>query len=344
MSRSRWIAKVAAAVMAGACAHVKAKPGRLIPDVTFTRYSPLSRIAEIARRMLTPLTQLRGSSMLAASGQRLNDQAVDLSKEKFDIYLPAGDPPKNGYGLLVFVAPWETSTRPNFWRPGLDKHRLIFVSANASGNETKVYDRRMPLALLAYENVRAAYPVDPSRVYIGGLSGGSRVAEMTALGYPDVFRAALLNAGSDPIGGTQGIHLPPADLFARFQRIHLVYVTGEQDDLNLHDDTVSRDSMRDLCVFDVVVRNAPRLGHEPLDGASFGKALDDLERRGTIDEGKLAACNERLSREIAARLASVREAMQRGDRETARSRLSAIDTEYGGLAAGGIAELDALLR
>ena len=70
--------------------------------------------------------------------------------------------------------------------------------------------------------MRARYPIDPKRVYVGGLSGGSRAAEMTALAYPDVFRGALLNAGSDPIGGEAGIYLPPAELFRRFQETKLV--------------------------------------------------------------------------------------------------------------------------
>ena len=58
----------------------------------------------------------------------------------------------------------------------------------------------MPLALLAYENIRRSHTLDANRVYVGGMSGGSRVALRVALAYPDVFRGALLNAGSDPIG------------------------------------------------------------------------------------------------------------------------------------------------
>jgi poly(3-hydroxybutyrate) depolymerase len=52
------------------------------------------------------------------------------------------------------------------------------------------------LALIAAQNAMAQYSVDPQQVYIGGFSGGSRVALRLALGYPDVFHGALLNAGS----------------------------------------------------------------------------------------------------------------------------------------------------
>jgi hypothetical protein len=327
-----------------ACAHgPPPKPGQLYPDVVFTHPSPLASNAEIARRMLTPLTQERGAEMMAATRQTFRDQPVEVSKEHFAVYVPAGEPPKEGYGLLVFVTPQETSIKPNYWRPALDKRHLLFVSAAGSGNETKVYDRRMPLALLAYENMRAQYPIDPKRVYIGGLSGGSRVAEMTALGYPDVFVGALLNAGSDPIGGKQGIHLPQPELFERFQRMRIVFITGEHDEDRQHEDIVARDSMRDRCVFDTEIRIAPRLAHEALDAASLNRALDDLDRRGSIDDGKLRECNLGLAREIEARLGEVRADLRAGDKQRARDRLDAVDGEYGGLAAKGVLELDALL-
>ena len=51
-----------------------------------------------------------------------------------------------------------------------------------------ILERRLPLALLGYWNARSRYPIDPDRVYVGGLSGGSRVAQIAALAYPDVFR------------------------------------------------------------------------------------------------------------------------------------------------------------
>lgn len=341
---NRW-RNLVLAVGIAACAHgPPKKPGQLFTDVVFDRSSTLSSNDELLHRMLTPLTQKRGEEMLQATGQKLRDQPIDLAKEKFTLYVPAGDPPKEGYALLVFVAPWEVPTKPNFWRPALDKHQFLFVSASGAGNETKVYDRRMPLALLAYENMRARYPVNPARIYIGGLSGGSRVAEMTALGYPDVFRGALLNAGADPIGGSDGIHLPSRELFDLFQRMRIVFVTGEHDEQNLHDDLVSRVSMRDRCVFNVDVRVAPRLGHEPLSPEAFGRALDDLEKPAAVDEQKLAECNQKLQGELQKRLGAVRAALDDGDRGRARRMLSAIDTEYGGLAARQVSALDDALR
>jgi pimeloyl-ACP methyl ester carboxylesterase len=198
----------------------------------------------------------------------------------------------------------------------------------------------LPLALLGYENVRALYPIDPKRVFVYGLSGGSRVAEVAALAYPDVFRGALLNAGSDPIGGEEGICLPPADLFHKFQETRLVYITGVHDELNLHADRVSRDSMLEWCVFDLSLKEAPRLGHLPLDPYSLDRSLDALEQRSPVDAEKLSRCNANIQRELAAKLADAEAAIARGDSDGALSRVKEIDRRYGGLAAPAIVELE----
>ena len=317
-------------------------PRAVQTDFVFDRYTPLASNAEMARRTLPPLT-VRWMQGHEQKGNRLREQAIDLTREKFAVYLPAGPMPKEGYGLLVFIAPWPELTRPQSWRSPLDRRGIIFVSAENSGNDVKILDRRLPLALLAWENVRMRYPIDPRRVYVGGLSGGSRAAEVAVLAYPDVFRGALLNAGSDPIGGERGIYLPPLDLFRQFQTARLVFVTGERDDLNLRDDELTRSSLRDFCVYNFEIRDAPKLGHEALDLRSLERALQALERNATPDPVAQARCNERVRSELAGQLAEVEAAIARGDREAARSRLQAIDSHYAGLAGPELVELYARL-
>lgn len=332
--------RAAIVVMLAACA---AAVGRSESDVVFTRYSPLSRNAEIARRALPPLTYRRFEQTLVARGLRLQEQAIDLANERFDLYVPPGPPPVRGFGLLVFLSPSPQGLRPRFWRAPLDRHGLIFVSPQNAGNDANILDRRVPLALLAYENVRARYPIDDERIYVGGLSGGGRVAEIVALAYPDVFHGALLNAGADPIDGRDGIYKPSAELFRRFQRTRLVYATGGEDAGVLAQDEVSRRSMLDACVFDIRNETVFGKGHEALDAVAMDRALDDLEAPRAVDEAELARCNARVEREIAAALADAAAAIARGDRDGARAKVKAIDARFGGLAAAGIGELDARL-
>ena len=177
-------------------------------DVIFTEYSPLSRSVELARRLLSPLANIALSRASAASPLRL--QAIDLSKETFVVYVPAKQP-ELGYGLLSFIPSWQNARMPAGWADVFDEKGVIFVSAAKSGNEENVIDRRIPLALLGAHNIMLRYRIDPGRVYVGGFSGGARVALRVALAYPDLFSGALLNAGSDPIADKEAF-LPPDDL------------------------------------------------------------------------------------------------------------------------------------
>jgi hypothetical protein len=80
----------------GGCAHGSAAPASLASlqqDVTFTRYSPLSRNAEIARRTLTPLTFQRGQQMLSTTGQALREQPIDLAQERIASLVVVRNPP-----------------------------------------------------------------------------------------------------------------------------------------------------------------------------------------------------------------------------------------------------------
>ena len=330
------------ALALGACAH--GPPGRVEKDVVFTEYPASARTDEILRRIMTPLELERARRALASRGAEVAEHPLDLSKERFTIYVPAGAPPPRGYGLLVFVAPWEQATEPRRWRPPLDRHGVIFVSASRSGNESKAFERRLPLALLAAENVRARYPVDPARVYVGGVSGGARVAQAVALAFPDVFRGVLLTVGSGPIGGRLGLRVPPAELFRRFQETRVVLATGADDAAAIEDDERTRASLRSWCVFDVQVIARPGLGHEPLDAHGLDLALEALDRRPATDAAALARCDDGLARSVSARLAAAEAALAAGDRKGARARLDDLDAEYGGLAAPASLALDARLE
>src|ERR1700761_1591029 len=186
----------------------------VINNVVFSQYSSASSSTELVRRLVTPLKGWRLQQHAASTGVAIVDQPIDLSHERFALYVPAKEPP-DGYALLVFVPPWDDAQVPAAWTSILERHGMIFVSAANIGNDTNLLDRRDPVSLLAATNVMARYRVNPRRVYISGFSGGSRVALRLALGYPDLFHGALLEAGSDPIGSA--VPLPPRALLEQFQ-------------------------------------------------------------------------------------------------------------------------------
>ncbi|MDP9010548.1 MAG: hypothetical protein M3N91_17885 [Pseudomonadota bacterium] len=312
-------------------------------DIVFSDYSALSSSAELLRRLLSPLNADQVSKRLSHSAVALREQPIDLAQERFAVYVPTHSRTQ-GYGLLVFVPPWEKAMLPQGWAEILDRHGVIFVSAANSGNEANVLDRREPLALLAAHNALQRFRVDPQRIYIGGFSGGSRVALRLALGFPDVFRGAFLDAGSDPIGDAQ-TPLPPAELFSRFQEMtRIVYISGQDDAANIEKDSASTRSMLEWCVFDWYAERSPWSGHEVAGAAALGRALDMLDKHVKSNLARLENCRLHINRELAKQIDQANALLAAGNVEGARRLLNKIDARYGGLAAPRSVDLAARIE
>ena len=344
-SAARWLYRSAFVLRAGIAAVVltagaQTAPSGLKDDVVFTAYSSVSNAAELVRRLCSPLTALRLNQSAERASQTLLGQPIDLTKERYSVYVPAHPhSPQGTYSLLVFIPPWSRAEVPRQWISTLNRYNTILVTAARSGNDAPTLDRREPLALLAAHNIMQQYPIDPQQVYIGGFSGGARVALRLALGYPDVFRGALLNGGSDPIG-TADVPLPPAELFRRFQEsTRLVFLTGEHDQENLASEMHTRQSLDKWCVFDVVSVNEPRTAHELADGSTLGRSLEALLSVRKTPSGKLAGCRARIDAELSAHLKQVEDAFARGESASAKQLLEKIDDRFGGLAAPQSVEL-----
>jgi pimeloyl-ACP methyl ester carboxylesterase len=312
--------------------------GEVIREAVFSDYTELSSNPELVRRSLSPLAAARLERELAQTGKKMATQPVDLAQERFLVYVPS-QPPAHGYGLMVFIPPWQDARLPRGWEAVLDEFGVIFVTAARSGNDENVPGRREPLALLAAHNLIKRYSVDSAHVYVAGFSGGSRVALRLALAYPDLFRGALLNAGSDPVGGPE-LPLPRADLLLKLQSsTQLVYVTGELDAARAIDDLQSVHSMRRWCVFNVDHFLEPRVPHQVATAAALKRALGELIRGAEPNAVKLATCRSALEAELAAKLRSVESLIEEGKIPKARKRLQDVDEQFGGLAAPRSLEL-----
>ncbi|AHX16460.1 hypothetical protein CH75_21415 [Dyella jiangningensis] len=300
-------------------------------DMVFDQYPELATSSQLIRRLLSPLNAQRIRQQARATGITIREQPLDLSKERFTVYVPT-HAPANGYALMVFVPPWDEAKIPLTWIPVLERRGIVLVTAAQSGNDEDVLDRREPLALLAAANAMSRYHVDPRRVFIGGFSGGSRVALRLALGYADLFHGVLLDAGSDVLG--QQVPLPPRELLERFQAsTRVVYLTGATDTSRQEADRQSRQSLKRWCITDIDARTIPWTGHEIADPSAFDRALESLERRTPDDAASLTACRARNDSELGEQLDAAEATLARGDRDHARSQLQQIDLHFGGLAA-----------
>jgi hypothetical protein len=341
MRRSpRFLALACAlAALDAAVATAVGPAGTTLRDVVAAEDTPYAENAELMRRMASPLTRLAEERTLATSAATLARHPLDVASERFLIYQPAAQPPPHGFALLVFVPPWQDARLPPGWAMVLERFGVVLITAARSGNDENPVSRRVPLALLAAAEARRRFPIDPERVYVAGFSGGSRIALRIALAYPDVFRGAILDAGSDPIG-TPEVPLPPQDLLALFQsRTRLVYITGERDPDHLADDAQSIRSLHQWCVANVDEAVQPHVQHEVALPGALSQALGSLAVRARVDPGKLTRCRAGLAVDLDARLREVEELTARGATHEAAARLREIDERFGGLAAPRSVEL-----
>jgi pimeloyl-ACP methyl ester carboxylesterase len=275
---------------------------------------------------------------LAHAKTTLGDHALDLAAARFMIHAPPR-PPAAGYGVIVFIPPWDRAVLPSGWGDVLDRSGFVFVTAANSGNEASILGRRIPLALAGLAEVARRYPIDPRRVYIAGLSGGSRVAMRVALGYPDVFPGAILNAGSDLVG-TPDAPLPPRELMLRLQsEARWILMTGDRDELNANKDLATEISLSGWCMTAVDAVRLSGKGHEILDADALARAIANLARPVRPDAAKLAACRARLDREVDAEADKIRGQTTAADKVGARDRLKRLDARFGGWAAARTEDL-----
>ncbi len=337
--RARAAASITLLISASIAAQ---SPSGLQERVVFHEYSPLASEVTVVRRLLSPLAAGQIERSLQESRQQLREQSIDLAAEGFTVYVPRVAP-AHGYALLVFVPPWPEARLPSGWAAVLDRYGVIFVSARNSGNEANDLGRRAPLALLAAYNLMSRYPVDAERVYVGGFSGGARVALRLALAYPDLFHGALLNAGSDPLDA--GPPTPPSpQLLQQFQESsRLVYVTGERDTVHLNMDADSLRSLHQWCVFDAEAEDTLAAAHAVADANAFGRALNALLHPAPPAVGKLTACRAAIAQRVAEQLKEVAALIASDQRADAQKLLLAIDRHFGGVAAPQSLELQSQL-
>src|SRR4029077_18262325 len=165
------------------------------------------------------------------------------------------------------------------------------------------------------------------------------IALRLALAYPDLFRGAILNAGSDPIG-TLELALPPRELLFKFQSsTRLVYLTGERDTAHAVDDQMSLRSLHQWCVFSAENYVLPRVEHEVAPPEALARALGGLLESAPPDPARLASCPSQIETELAARLQEVESLTTSGKRAEAEKLLKKVDERFGGLAAPRSVEL-----
>ncbi|HEV7608225.1 MAG TPA: PHB depolymerase family esterase [Steroidobacteraceae bacterium] len=203
--------------------------------------------------------------------QTANQLAVTLDPDtvvRFRIRVPKADPPG---GILVFVKPVDSGDLPKDWATILDRKNLIWIAADDFGNR-RPSAQRVLVALMALKLVQNTQAFDAKRVYVGGMSGGGRIASTIMTRFPQRFAGALYIVGADPWTEAEQPLIP------RIARNRYVFVTGSRD--------FNQGEMKRLFakyqaagMTQAMLMDLPGFGHEYPDAEQFGKAIDFLDAR-----------------------------------------------------------------
>jgi predicted esterase len=156
------------------------------------------------------------------------------------VYVPDSYTPDQKFGLFVWVSPEGRGGMPRDWLETINEKKLIWIGPDNIGNQRHI-DHRCRLVVEAVLQMREAYNIDPDRVYVGGFSGGGKIAAMTAVNYTELFTGAFSICGpifykQIPTGRKKGEFYPqgyypppPAALKLAKSRLRHVLLSGSED-------------------------------------------------------------------------------------------------------------------
>ena len=306
-------------------------------QTTFDQTTPLAGSVEIFKRMLHPPAY----EGVMASSLPSEQQVIDPTREHWQVYVPEDYDGSAPYGVLVWVAPWDTLGMPSGWQSILKAHHLIFVSAGNSGNDQSVPMRRVPLALTGLVNIEARYKTDPARLYIAGFSGGGITASVMAAAYADVFTAGMFVSDADGLG-TENEPVPPLDRFELMQsRGRYVFLVGTEDPVNEGVINPASSAYVDHCVLRVRKLSMLNEGHRDVDARYLSSALNYLDSPPDVKLEAQSACEQKLQARRADAIAAVRASLAADDRDKAKAALAELQMVYGPLAEPEFSHLSA---
>ena len=189
----------------------------------------------------------------------------------WEIHVPETYDAANPAGLMVYISPSDKGYMPRGWQPVLDEENFIWISANESGNKTKV-GRRMVFAVLGPQIVKKHYQIDDDRVYLSGFSGGGKVSGMVAINFANLFRGAIY------ICGAEYWRQSPPTFFEHVKNNRYVFLSGGQDfNLDLTRKIYRRYKSAGLEGIKLIV--VSKMGHQNPNEKYFRQAINFLDER-----------------------------------------------------------------
>lgn len=146
----------------------------------------------------------------------------DSKQQTYELFVPPNYKAAQAAPLVLFISPSKQPTGLAQWRSVCEEHGAIFVSPYDAGNDCDTRER-VRIVLDVLDDVRRRYAIDPDRTYIGGFSGGGRIACAIAFSLPEYFGGVVpVCAAGDLREETWLKHRAQA-------RLSVAHLTGETD-------------------------------------------------------------------------------------------------------------------
>jgi len=215
--------------------------------------------------VITPVSELTDSGTL----ESLAEIVAEDSTIEWEIYVPENYSSANPAGIMVNISPLPSGSIPNRWKPVLDKHNLIWIGANRSGNQVMT-KRRMLFSALAPVYIQDHYAVNTDRIFVSGLSGGGRVSSLVAIEFAQLFKGAIYICGVNPPRQEQ-----PA-LLDHVRKNRFVFLTGSRD-FNRDETKSVFTRYKELGVENARLMIIPHMSHRNPDREEFEEAIRFLD-------------------------------------------------------------------
>lgn len=244
----------------------------VIPRVSLLAFCAVAIVIAMAARSQEALITSERSATLASlfTPEESAGLASTLPLDKpvkFRVWLAQSEKP----GVLVFVSPTDSGEPQAGWLPVLQQKGLSWIAAEEFGNQ-EPSAQRVLAAMMALRLIQQSASADPKRTYIGGMSGGGRIASQTAPRFPQKFAGALYIVGAD--------FWSPNDtrVAKRAAANRYVFITGERD--------FNRTEMRRVFsryqssgLTGSLLMDLPAFGHEYPINAQLAQAIEFLDAR-----------------------------------------------------------------
>lgn len=201
----------------------------------------------------------------------------DSKKQKYQLFVPNEFAATKAWPLIAFISPGPGPVGwPNF-ESVCAREGILFCSPYKAGNATRP-GPRIRIILDMVDDVRRRFPIDPNQTYIGGFSGGGRMACSIGFAMPEIFAGIMPVCGTNPIKSMQYLRHRLVD------RVSVAFVTGQKDFNRSEHDQWMAPYLKELDIrtqFWVV----PGMGHDIPQGAVMEEVVGwlaaDLKRRRT---------------------------------------------------------------